>query len=311
MERHARRNRLGGLSRSDMEHLLEGFLRLVQIEIGSPANDPYDVSAKYLLGSSKIWQSLGKALSPQGISNSSIWTRPRHSWAPARRTKVYPAVENPESFERLSARTGRPPSTVIATYGTHNLVWSGVEGRLDRIKIARVAGTLPPTLAEDGCGRHLFLLGRPRPGRSRHIHQAARAYPTSLFERPLRSDAGCRRGRCHKPSVLSLVTSLGRSRQSATTMPSIAWLLRADSERSIRNTFPTPISLRSPSGFWKNRENDAADIVLQALELTVPVGSRPPTRTSPAKLGKCRLGRPVDPDGPQAASDQPVGVGVS
>ena len=39
--------------------------------------------------------------------------------------------------------------TVIATYG-YGITWSGVgvEGRLDRIKIARVAGTPPPTLAE-------------------------------------------------------------------------------------------------------------------------------------------------------------------
>lgn len=58
-------------------------------------------------------------------------------------------VENPECFERLLGLGIAERITVVATYG-YGITWSGVgvEGRLDRIKIARVARTPPPTLVE-------------------------------------------------------------------------------------------------------------------------------------------------------------------
>lgn len=140
---------LVGLSLSDMEHLLQGFLRLVADRDNFAGRDPYEVSAKYLLGSSKILAKLGKALSVSGISGSSFGSRPRHMLGagPARSSFTL-LVENPECFERLIGLGVADRITVIATYG-YGISWSGVgaEGRLDRIKIARVAGTPPPTLA--------------------------------------------------------------------------------------------------------------------------------------------------------------------
>ncbi len=141
---------LAGLSRSDMEHLLEGFFRLIADRDRFAGRDPYEVSAKYLLGSSKILARFGKALSAAGISDSSFGTRPRHMLgAGPARSKFTLLVENPECFERLIGLGLADRITVIATYG-YGITWSGVgvEGRLERIKIASVAGTPPPTLAE-------------------------------------------------------------------------------------------------------------------------------------------------------------------
>jgi hypothetical protein len=140
---------LAGLSRKDMEHLLEGFLRLVADRDRFAGRDPYEVSAKYLLGSSKILAKFGKALSAAGISDSSFGTRPRHMLgAGPARSKFTLLVENPECFERLIGLGLADRITVIATYG-YGITWSGVgvEGRLDRVKIASVAGTPPATLA--------------------------------------------------------------------------------------------------------------------------------------------------------------------
>jgi hypothetical protein len=141
---------LEGLSGSDMEHLLEGFLRLIAERDTFAGRDPYEVSAKYLLGSSKILARFGKALSAAGVPNSSFGTRPRHMLgAGPDRTTFTLLVENPECFERLIGLGMAERINVIATYG-YGITWSGVgvERRLDRIKIARVAGTPPPTLAE-------------------------------------------------------------------------------------------------------------------------------------------------------------------
>ena len=141
---------LVGLSLSDMEQLLEGFLRLIADRDRFAGRDPYEISAKYLLGSSKILAQLGKALSAAGISDSSFGTRPRHMLgAGPARSKFTLLVENPECFERLIGLGLADRITVVATFG-YGITWSGVgvEGRLDRIKIARVAGTPPPTLAE-------------------------------------------------------------------------------------------------------------------------------------------------------------------
>jgi hypothetical protein len=141
---------LAGLSYSDMEHLLDGFLRLVADRDRFAGRDPFEISAKYLLGSSKILGKLGKALSAAGISDSSFGTRPRHMLgAGPAQSKLTLLVENPECFERLIGLGLAERITVIATYG-YGITWSGVtvEGRLDRLKIARVAGTPPPTLAD-------------------------------------------------------------------------------------------------------------------------------------------------------------------
>jgi Uncharacterized protein conserved in bacteria C-term(DUF2220) len=139
-----------GLSRSDMEHLLDGFLRLIADRDKFAGRDPYEISAKYLLGSSKILAKLGKALSAAGVSHASFGTRPRHvlGAGPAQ-SKFTLLVENPECFERLVGLGVAERITVIATYG-YGITWSGMgaEGRLERIKIARVAGTPPSTLAE-------------------------------------------------------------------------------------------------------------------------------------------------------------------
>lgn len=141
---------LAGLSRVDMEHLLQGFLRLVVDREKLAGRDPYEISAKYLLGSSKILSKCGRALTAAGLSDASFGTRPRHvlGAGPAR-SRFTLLVENPECFERLVGLGLAERVTVIATYG-YGLSWSGVgaEGRLDRIKIARVAGVPPSTLAD-------------------------------------------------------------------------------------------------------------------------------------------------------------------
>lgn len=141
---------LSGLSRSDMEHLLDGFFRLVADRDTFAGRDPYEISAKYLLGSSKILGKWGKALFAAGLSDTSFGTRPRYMLgAGPTRSRFTLLVENPECFERLVGLGIAERITVIATYG-YGIAWSGVagEGRLDRIKIARVAGAPPPTLAE-------------------------------------------------------------------------------------------------------------------------------------------------------------------
>jgi hypothetical protein len=141
---------LAGLSRSDMEHLLDGFFRLVADRDQLAGRDPYEISAKYLLGSSKILGKLGKALAAAGMSESSFGNRPRYilGAGPAQ-SRFTLLVENPECLERVVALGVSERITVIATYG-YGISWSGlgVEGRLDRIKIARVAGTPPATLKE-------------------------------------------------------------------------------------------------------------------------------------------------------------------
>ncbi|WP_244068327.1 Wadjet anti-phage system protein JetD domain-containing protein [Bradyrhizobium sp. Ce-3] len=141
---------LSGLSRSDMEHLLDGFFRLVADRDTFAGRDPYEISAKYLLGSSKILGKWGKALSAAGLSDASLGSRPRYVLgAGPTRSKFTLLVENPECFERLVGLGIAERITVIATYG-YGIAWSGAgtEGRLDRIKIARIAGTPPFTLAE-------------------------------------------------------------------------------------------------------------------------------------------------------------------
>jgi hypothetical protein len=141
---------LSGLSCADMEHLLDGFFRLVADREKFAGRDPYEISAKYLLGSSKILGKWGKALSAAGFSDGSFGTRPRYMLgAGPTRSRFTLLVENPECFDRLIGLGIAGRITVIATYG-YGIAWSGVgaEGRLDRIKIARVAGTPPPTVAE-------------------------------------------------------------------------------------------------------------------------------------------------------------------
>lgn len=141
---------LAGLSRSDMQHLLDGFFRLVAEREQLAGRDPYEISAKYLLGSSKILGKLGKALAAAGVSASSFGNRPRYMLgAGPTQSRFTLLVENPECLERVVALGVAERITVIATYG-YGISWSGlsVEGRLDHIKIARVASTPPATLKE-------------------------------------------------------------------------------------------------------------------------------------------------------------------
>ncbi|MDA9420985.1 Wadjet anti-phage system protein JetD domain-containing protein [Bradyrhizobium sp. CCBAU 53380] len=141
---------LAGLSRLDMEHLLEGFLRLVADRDKFAGRDPYEISAKYLLGSSKILSKCGRALAAAGLSDASFGNRPRYVLgAGPERSSCTLLVENPECFQRLVDLGVAARLTVIATYG-YGLSWAGVgaEGRLDRIRIARVAGEPPSTLAD-------------------------------------------------------------------------------------------------------------------------------------------------------------------
>ncbi|MBP2428856.1 DUF2220 family protein [Bradyrhizobium elkanii] len=141
---------LAGLSRSDMEHLLDGFFRLVADHDKLAGRDPYEISAKYLLGSSKILGKLAKTLAAAGLSASSFGNRPRYMLgAGPAQSRFTLLIENPECLERVVALGVAERITVIATYG-YGISWSGLglEGRLDHIKIARVAGTPPATLKE-------------------------------------------------------------------------------------------------------------------------------------------------------------------
>jgi len=257
---------LAGLSRSDMEHLLEGFLRLVADRDRLAGHDPYEVSAKYLLGSSKILAKLGKALSAAGISNSSFGTRPRHMLgAGPAGSKFTLLVENPESFERLIGLGLADRITVIATYG-YGITWSGVgvEGRLDRIKIARVGGTLPPTLAEtvaagtcsfwgdlDQAGLDIFIKLR---GLIPHLSLSALYGPMLAAA----ADDATSHPYC------TLVDKLGQietvSNDNAVNRLAAACRLRAVDQEYVSD----PDILALAERLLEEPENDAADIVLQA-----------------------------------------------
>jgi hypothetical protein len=137
------------ISRNDMEHLLDGILRLIADRGLLAERDPYEISAKYLLGSSKILGKLGGILEAGGVPQSLLGKRPRYvlGAGPARSAFAL-LVENLECFERLVNLGLSERITVVATFG-YGITWSGisVEGRLDRIKIARASGEPPSTLA--------------------------------------------------------------------------------------------------------------------------------------------------------------------
>src|ERR1700686_1179272 len=131
---------LVGLSREDMQHLLDGITRLAEDRATFVERDPYEISAKYLLGSSKILARLGRALERMGLEEDTFGSRPRYVLGAGPRLSGFTLLgENPECFERLVRLGIADRLTIVATYG-YGITWSGIglERRLDRIKIARV-----------------------------------------------------------------------------------------------------------------------------------------------------------------------------
>jgi hypothetical protein len=174
-------------------------------------------------------------------------------------------VENPESFERLIGLGLADRITVIATYG-YGISWSGVgvEGRLDRIKIARVAGTPPPTLAEtvaagtcsfwgdlDQAGLDIFIKLR---GIVPHLALSALYGPMLA--------AAADNARSHP--YCTLVDKLGQietiSNDDAVTRLANACRLRAVDQEYVSD----PDILALAERLLEEPEDDAADIVLQA-----------------------------------------------
>jgi len=137
------------MSRNDMEHLLDGILKLIADRELFAERDPYEISAKYLLGSSKIIGKLSRILEIGGVPQSLLGKRPRYVLGAGPAGSAFALlVENAECFKRLIDLGVSERITVVATFG-YGITWSGigVEGRLDRIKIARAAGEPPATLA--------------------------------------------------------------------------------------------------------------------------------------------------------------------
>lgn len=137
------------LGREDMENLAQGIVTLARAT-GLETRDPYEASAKHLLGSSKILAQIEKALKPLGITPEKFGTRPRYVLgAGPEKPDAVLLVENPEVFDRIIRLGPTDRITVIATFG-YGLSWSGIaaEGRLENFRIARVAGNPPATLAQ-------------------------------------------------------------------------------------------------------------------------------------------------------------------
>jgi hypothetical protein len=139
-----------GLTLADMNALLDGLLAMSADRETLAGRDPFEVSAKYLLGSSKVLPKIAHLLGPLGIDAALLGSRPRYMLAagPSSAHSVL-LIENPECFQRVVALGLAEHMIVVATYG-YGLSWSGVgrEGALDRISLAHVAGN-PPALLKD------------------------------------------------------------------------------------------------------------------------------------------------------------------
>jgi hypothetical protein len=139
-----------GLTLADMHALLDGLLAMSTDREKLEGRDPFEVSAKYLLGSSKVLPKICHLLSPLGIHEALLGNRPRYMLAAGPRAAPSALlIENPECFQRVVALGLADRMIVVATYG-YGLSWSGVgrEGALDRICLARVAGN-PPAMLKD------------------------------------------------------------------------------------------------------------------------------------------------------------------
>jgi hypothetical protein len=139
-----------GLTLADMNALLGGLLAMSADHKRLAGRDPFEVSAKYLLGSSKILSKISHLLGPMGIDEALLGSRPRYMLAAGPGTAQSALfIENPECFQRVLALGLAEHMIVVATYG-YGLSWSGVgrEGALDRICLARVAGNPPANLKD-------------------------------------------------------------------------------------------------------------------------------------------------------------------
>jgi hypothetical protein len=143
-----------GLTAADMDSLLDGILAMAADPAKLAGRDPFEVSAKYLLGSSKILAKISHLLGPLGIDDARLGNRPRYMLAAGPgAAKSALLIENPECFQRAVALGMAEHMIVVATYG-YGLSWSGVgrEGSLDRICLARVSGN-PPAVLKDVVAR--------------------------------------------------------------------------------------------------------------------------------------------------------------
>lgn len=140
----------GGLTPADMNSLLDGLLAMSADREELAGRDPFEVSAKYLLGSSKVLPKISHLLGPLGIDETRLGSRPRYMLAagPGTAEKAL-LIENPECFQRVVALGLADHMIVVATYG-YGLSWSGVgrDGALNRVCLARVAGD-PPAMLKD------------------------------------------------------------------------------------------------------------------------------------------------------------------
>jgi hypothetical protein len=130
----------------DINSLLDGLLAMSADREKLAGRAPFEVSAKYLLGSSKILPKISHLLGPLGTDVALLGNRPRYMLAAGPGTAQSALlIENPECFQRVLALGLAEHMIVVATYG-YGLSWCGVgrQGALDRICLARVAGNPPP-----------------------------------------------------------------------------------------------------------------------------------------------------------------------
>ena len=116
-----------GLSREDMRALLQ---RLKKLKDDSPllaSEDPYCVSASYLLGSSKALDKIGR---PLGLSSSQFQGRAAYIVvAGPPEPECVLLIENQAAFETFCAGEAVNRAMAVATFG-YGLAWSGVAGAI-------------------------------------------------------------------------------------------------------------------------------------------------------------------------------------
>jgi len=150
-----------GLTLADMNALLDGLLAMSADREKLAGRDPFEVSAKYLLGSSKVLPKISHLLGPLGIDVALLGSRPRYMLAAGPGSaRCALLIENPECFQRVVGLGLAEHMIVVATYG-YGLSWSGVgrEGALDRICLARVAGNPPATLKDVIASEQCYFWG--------------------------------------------------------------------------------------------------------------------------------------------------------
>jgi len=134
------------LAEPDQDRLLHGLIALRCAHPDGGLDDPFAVSARFLLGSSKILPGLGKRLDSAGLSAERFAGRPRYvlvAGPPSPQAVLL--IENPGSFEAFcrSRRVGDVMGVCVYGYA---LAWAGLADATARRRLidVRRLGDPPP-----------------------------------------------------------------------------------------------------------------------------------------------------------------------